>query len=762
MPMMRFLRQCAALLVAILILLPDPSPVLAKKDAGAAKKPKKAKKAKRGKKAQEIAPQDAPPAPASTPPPAPTQDAPAPASAPTPAPASTPDAPAQAGQAAPAPAAKDSAAAAERTFAKGQEHYQKKEYEQAIAAFTEGYGTYPDPVFLYNIAQAYRQWEKPAEAIRFYEKYLEQSPQARNRAVVEERIAALRSQVPAPPAPVPVKEKDKDEEARERALELAREARGLAREGKAEAAVARAREAIRLGQGARMPAEDLAILHYNLGTLHLKAGDDDEAVAALRRAGELSPADPDMRLDLATALLRTEDYDGAVGAAEQALRLGLSGEDAGDARSLIKEARSQRLHERLTFDATVSYSYDSNVTQGGAIQTIAGKTTAASNTSQRPRIERIGGTSGDAEQNYANLVNANYRTASPQATSEWDMPLYVNLSLLGRPVGGRRAELWLGYRFAQTFMTMTVYDHDAYNYQEHFGTVRLQLRPWSWLSLRLRADGFVNFSGLKSFTPFQGGVNGYLDAIFYESKRWNTRINYRHNFRMSFDRTNDAYLDGNRDDVGVSQELRTRYFRPRLGYTFHNDLTGVLSSEVPLVLPVPTLPRTITPTSLASTAACYESFQAPELGMNPVSTNVWAGCYKYQAPLGYRSHEAYLTLLFTLPWQLDISSTVRYEYRDYAGQNTAVYHATETTFSTMVNGQQRNVTFNLSAPITLMGQERRDHLINADLYITKTLPLGFSVELSYAFTMNKSSIANGLDNRNWDKHVVTLSGYWSF
>lgn len=757
--MMRFVRQCAALLVAILLLVPATalSKKKDKKAAAAVKKSKKAKKAKRGQKGESGKPtQDAPPAPAPPPPLPPDPAAQAPTAPPTPSPGPAP--------AAPAVVAREGAAAAEQAFNKGQAHYQKEEYEQAIAVFTEGYNAYPDPVFLYNIAQSYRHWNKPAEAIRFYERYLEGSPQARNRAAVEERIAALRSQVPAPaPAPAPAPVKDKAEEARERALELAREARALAKQDKGEAALSRAKEAIRLGQEARMPADDLAILHYNLGTLHLKVGDDDEAVASLRRAGELSPTDPDMRLDLATALLRTEDYDGAMGAAEQALRLGLTGDDAGDARSLIKEARSQRLHERLTFDATLSYSYDTNVTQGGAIQTIAGKTTAASGTSQRPRIERIGGASADAEQNYTNLVNVNYQTPSPQATSEWDMPLYVNLSLLGRPVGNRRAELWLGYRFAQTFMTMTVYDHDAYNYQEHFGTVRLQLRPWSWLSMRLRADGFVNFSGLKSFTPFQGGVNGYFDAIFYESKRWNTRINYRHNFRMSFDRTNDVYLDGNRDDVGIAQELRTRYFRPRLGYTFRNDLTGTLSTEVPLVLPVPVGERAVMPSSLASTAACYESFQSPErVSLNPLSTNVWAGCYKYQAPLSYRSHEAYLTLLFTLPWQLDISSTVRYEYRDYAGRNTAVYHATETSFMATVNGQPRNVTFNLPAPITLMAQERRDHLINADLYITKTLPKGFSVELSYAFTINKSSIANGLDNRNWDKHVVTLAGYWSF
>jgi len=47
-----------------------------------------------------------------------------------------------------------------------------------------------DPVMLYNIAQAYRLNDQPQDAIHFYRRYLQRSPDARNKDDVERKIAA--------------------------------------------------------------------------------------------------------------------------------------------------------------------------------------------------------------------------------------------------------------------------------------------------------------------------------------------------------------------------------------------------------------------------------------------------------------------------------------------------------------------------------------------------------------------------------------------
>src|SRR5262249_30142314 len=60
-----------------------------------------------------------------------------------------------------------------------------------------------DPIFLYNIAQAYRQKADFQKAIFFYRAYLREEPRARNRAEVEGRIADLQKQLDAQPPPQP-------------------------------------------------------------------------------------------------------------------------------------------------------------------------------------------------------------------------------------------------------------------------------------------------------------------------------------------------------------------------------------------------------------------------------------------------------------------------------------------------------------------------------------------------------------------------------
>jgi tetratricopeptide (TPR) repeat protein len=114
------------------------------------------------------------------------------------------------------PAFADSRTAKARAYYEsGMAHYTLDEYDQAIEAFQAAFRERPDPVFLYNIAQAARLAKKTEMALHYYEKYLHLlSESAPNRAEVEERIASLQKVLteqaaatnakpatPLPPAP---------------------------------------------------------------------------------------------------------------------------------------------------------------------------------------------------------------------------------------------------------------------------------------------------------------------------------------------------------------------------------------------------------------------------------------------------------------------------------------------------------------------------------------------------------------------------------
>ena len=119
---------------------------------------------------------------------------------------------------APALASADLPSAAEATkeardlFAVGSRAYDLGKWDEAIEAWQKGYELKPDPIFLYNIAQAHRLAEHYDKAIFFYRSYLRNSPAAKNRAEVEGRIAQIeqlmhqKRQMESPPnGPLPPK-----------------------------------------------------------------------------------------------------------------------------------------------------------------------------------------------------------------------------------------------------------------------------------------------------------------------------------------------------------------------------------------------------------------------------------------------------------------------------------------------------------------------------------------------------------------------------
>jgi tetratricopeptide (TPR) repeat protein len=101
---------------------------------------------------------------------------------------------------------------ARRHHDRGSRLYNLGQFEEAISEYRRGYEQRADPVFLYNIAQAYRQLGAPDKSLFFYRRYLSTAPDAANRSQVEEQVAELerlvaaeqRARTPAPPQPLSV------------------------------------------------------------------------------------------------------------------------------------------------------------------------------------------------------------------------------------------------------------------------------------------------------------------------------------------------------------------------------------------------------------------------------------------------------------------------------------------------------------------------------------------------------------------------------
>jgi hypothetical protein len=89
----------------------------------------------------------------------------------------------------------DSKKAARPYYERGATEYNLGHFADAIAQFEKAYELDPAPILLFNIAQAHRQNGNNERAAFFYRRYLEQEPNAANRADVEKRIKDLEDAV---------------------------------------------------------------------------------------------------------------------------------------------------------------------------------------------------------------------------------------------------------------------------------------------------------------------------------------------------------------------------------------------------------------------------------------------------------------------------------------------------------------------------------------------------------------------------------------
>ena len=80
---------------------------------------------------------------------------------------------------------------ARQHVAKAKVHYDLGEFKEAADEYIIVYRLRPIPALLFNIAQAYRQGGLYDKARQFYKSYLRESPEAKNRATIEQSIREM-------------------------------------------------------------------------------------------------------------------------------------------------------------------------------------------------------------------------------------------------------------------------------------------------------------------------------------------------------------------------------------------------------------------------------------------------------------------------------------------------------------------------------------------------------------------------------------------
>jgi len=108
---------------------------------------------------------------------------------------------APAAAATPPPASDDAMAQAKQHFETGRNAYNAGDYVTAIREFKAAEQLRPSPILDYNIGLANEKLGKRRVATKYYKRYLEEQPNAANKAEVEQKVAALEAAIASEPPP---------------------------------------------------------------------------------------------------------------------------------------------------------------------------------------------------------------------------------------------------------------------------------------------------------------------------------------------------------------------------------------------------------------------------------------------------------------------------------------------------------------------------------------------------------------------------------
>jgi len=259
-------------------------------------------------------------------------------------------------------------------------------------------------------------------------------------------------------------------------------------------------------------------------------------------------------------------------------------------------------------------------------------------------------------------------------------------------------------------------DHQDYSLQDHNLRLRGEWSPSSLIHFGLMGGEELQFSGLSGFRAFQNILTTEPSIVFDELPYTSTNLRLRLQKKTALDHNYD-YFTGSRVDVRLGQRLRLGAVRGELAFRHRRERIGT---------------RTATLLQVGTSQSFKFRKRKPTDPVDEAS-------YVYVAPYSYDSNAVLASLEVTLG-RLRFSADASAEILDFRG-DSLVYFMVPT----------------MSIDRLYESQNRRDLHLTGSLALAARLVTHVDLALRYDVTDNRSTLVLDVDDRNYLKHVVTLT-----
>jgi tetratricopeptide (TPR) repeat protein len=258
-------------------------------------------------------------------------------------------------------------------------------------------------------------------------------------------------------------------------------------------------------------------------------------------------------------------------------------------------------------------------------------------------------------------------------------------------------------------------DHQDYSLQDHNLRLRGEWSPSSLFHVGLMGGEELQFSGLSGFRAFQNVLTAEPSIAFDELPTTSTSLRLRLQKKTALDHNYDYYT-GSRVEVRLGQRLRWGNLRGELAVRHRRERIGT---------------RTATLLQVGTSQSFKFRKRKPTDPVDEAS-------YVYVAPYAYDSNA--LLASVEVGGRLRLMADASAEILNFRGDNM-VY------FEVPTMGIDR----------LYQSQNRRDLHLTGSLALAARLATHVDLVLRYDVTDNRSTLVLDVDNRNYLKHVVSLT-----
>jgi tetratricopeptide (TPR) repeat protein len=259
-------------------------------------------------------------------------------------------------------------------------------------------------------------------------------------------------------------------------------------------------------------------------------------------------------------------------------------------------------------------------------------------------------------------------------------------------------------------------DHQDYSLQDHNLRLRAEWSPSSIFRVSMMGGEEMQFSGLSGFRAFQNVLTAEPGLAVDESPTTSTNLRVRVQKKNALDHDYD-YYSGSRVDIRVGQRVRIGSVRGELALRHRLERIGTREATL---LEVGTS-------------------QTFKFRKRKATDPVDEASYVYSAPYGYDSNAVLASFEMGLG-RFRVNADASAEILDFRGESQ-VYFVVPT----------------MNVNRLYQSQHRKDLHLCSSLAVAARLAAHAELALRYDLTDNRSTLILDVDDRNYLKHVVTLT-----